>query len=94
MAKRSKRQRAARAAAEEQPQVAAPAPAPARAPVKAPAKAAAKPVVIEMAPEEDVVVTVNYDAMTKLELQELCDAAGISYGRMTAKSTLARMLKG
>ena len=55
---------------------------------------AAKPVVIEMAPEEDVIVTVSYDGMTKTELQELCDAKGVSYGRMTAKSTLVKLLKG
>jgi len=54
---------------------------------------AAKPVVIEMAPEEDVIVTVSYDGMTKTELQELCDAKGVSYGRMTTKASLVRLLK-
>jgi hypothetical protein len=52
-----------------------------------------KPVVLEMAPEEDIVVTVDYDAMTKAELQELCDAKGVSYGRMTPKASLIRLLK-
>jgi ribosomal protein L7Ae-like RNA K-turn-binding protein len=47
-----------------------------------------------MAPEEDIVVTVDYDAMTKAELQELCDAKGISYSRMSYKSTLVKLLKG
>lgn len=107
MAKRKRRQRIARAAAAAAPaQVAAPAPAP-PTPRPAPKPAAkkatrkvvgengdAKPVVVEMAPEEDIVVTVNYDGMTKSELQELCDAKEISYGRMTTKSTLIKLLKG
>jgi len=95
MAKRSRRQRIARAAAAAPAQVAAPAPTPKRAPRKVVGEnGAAKPVVIEMAPEEDVIVTVSYDGMTKTELQELCDAKGVSYGRMTAKSTLIKLLKG
>ena len=92
MAKRSRRQRIARAAAA---QVAAPAPTPTRAPRKVVGEnGAAKPVIIEMAPEEDVIVTVDYSAMTKTELQELLDAKGISYSRMAYKSSLVKLLKG
>ena len=95
MAKRSRRQRIARAAAAAPAQVAAPAPTPKRAPRKVVGEnGAAKPVVIEMAPEEDVIVTVDYDAMTKTELQELLDAKGISYSRMAYKSSLVKLLKG
>lgn len=93
MAKKSRRQRLAKLA-EAQGGVAAPAPAPRRVARSVPTPAKKKPVVIEMAPEEDIVVSVNYDGMTKVELQELCDAKGISYGRMTAKSTLIRLLRG
>jgi len=93
MAKRSRRQRIARAAAAAPAQVAAPAPT--RAPRKVVGEnGAAKPVVIEMAPEEDVIVTVDYSAMTKTELQELLDAKGISYSRMAYKSSLVKLLKG
>ena len=90
--RRARKLAAAAAAAAVQPSAPAPAPAP-PAPAATP-KQKKKPVVVEMAPEEDVVVTVNYEAMTKSELQVLCNAKGISYGRMTAKSTLIRLLEG
>jgi hypothetical protein len=92
----SPRRRRARklAAAEAAPTPLPPTPASTSRAAAPAAKQKKKPVVVEMAPEEDIVVTVNYDGMTKSELQELCDAKGISYGRMTAKSTLIRLLKG
>ena len=94
MAKRSRRQRIARAAAAPAPQPHAPVPSPAPRRETPRPKRKAAPVVIEMAPEEDIVVSVSYDGMTKTELQELCDAKGIAYCRMTAKSTLIKLLKG
>ena len=90
--RRRARKLAAAAAAQAAPAPLPPAPVAAAEPAKP--KQKKKPVVVEMAPEEDVVVTVNYEAMTKSELQVLCNAKGISYGRMTAKSTLIRLLEG
>ena len=82
---------AARAAAA---QPAAPAPTPTPAPVATP-EHTPEPVAIDMAPEEDVVVSdVDYSAMTKAELCEVLDARGVEYSRYASKADLVELAEG
>lgn len=84
---------AALRAAAAQPSVAAPTPEAAPEPKATPAP---EPVVIEMAPEEDVVVvsSVDYSSMTKAELVEILNARGVEYSRYSTKAELVELAEG
>ena len=84
---------AALRSAANQPAVAAPAPEPKPEPKAAPTP---EPVIIEMAPEEDVVVvsSVDYNSMTKAELAEILDARGVEYSRYASKADLVELAEG
>ena len=73
--------------------VAAPAPEPASTPKPTPAP---EPVVLDMVPEEDVVVVSNtdYTKMTKAELTEALDARGVEYSRYASKAELVKLAEG
>ena len=69
--------------------VAAPEPTPAPEP-------APEPVVLDMTPEEDVIVVSNtdYSKMTKAELTEALDARGVEYSRYASKAELVKLAEG
>ena len=66
---------------------------PAVAPEPAPAP---EPVVLDMTPEEDVIVVSNtdYSKMTKAELTEDLDARGVEYSRYASKAELVKLAEG
>tara|TARA_R100001509_G_C4733651_1_gene170754 strand:+ start:81 stop:365 length:285 start_codon:yes stop_codon:yes gene_type:complete len=69
--------------------VAAPEPTPAPEP-------APEPVVLDMTPEEDVIVvsSTDYSKMTKAELTEALDARGVEYSRYASKAELVKLAEG
>ena len=71
--------------------VAAPEPTPAPEPAPTP-----EPVVLDMTPEEDVIVVSNtdYSKMTKAELTEALDARGVEYSRYASKAELVKLAEG
>ena len=71
--------------------VVAPEPAPTPEPTPAP-----EPVVLDMTPEEDVIVVSNtdYSKMTKAELTEALDARGVEYSRYASKAELVKLAEG
>lgn len=84
---------AARRATAVQPSVVVPTPEPAPAPKAEPTP---EPVVVDMAPEDDVVVvaSTDYNSMTKAELCEVLDARGVEFSRYATKAELVELAEG
>lgn len=92
---RTRKIRRLRAMRRAQAAVEAPVVAPESAPTPEPTPAP-EPVVLDMVPEEDVVVVSNtdYTKMTKAELTEALDARGVEYSRYASKAELVKLAEG
>lgn len=92
---RTRKIRRLRAMRRAQAAVEAPVVAPESAPTPEPTPAP-EPVVLDMVPEEDVVVvsSTDYTKMTKAELTEALDARGVEYSRYASKAELVKLAEG